>query len=334
MPILDTDITWRAASLTSDTTPAQNGGRMGTATLTSGVKNNIFADASSAERTAGSVRHRKAFVHIASAADVALQAVRIYLDTLTPGADWVTISPGTQTDTQDNAAGRPYGIATLQANAASAATTLTLVGENPAAYATLTPFRIGDTIRIATNTGTASAPVWTAEAFHALSDVTYAAGTITATITPALASAYTSATAIVSSIYTPPDIQASATAPTVTSAAGTLTAVTAHNKGSIEQTWTLTFADAHTYTASGDTLGPLAATGSTTADYAPTNPATASAYFKIPSTNWGGTYAAADTVTFTTHPAAVPLWYRREIPANAASLAGDFTAVSITGESA
>lgn len=55
MPILDNEIVWRPAALMSDTTPAQNGGRMGYAQLVSGVKNNLFPDVSQAERTAGSI---------------------------------------------------------------------------------------------------------------------------------------------------------------------------------------------------------------------------------------------------------------------------------------
>jgi hypothetical protein len=44
----------------SNTTPAQNGGRMASTQLVSGVKNNLFPDVSQAERLAGSVKWRKA----------------------------------------------------------------------------------------------------------------------------------------------------------------------------------------------------------------------------------------------------------------------------------
>ena len=67
MPILDNEIIWRPAALMSDTVPAQNGGRMTLSQLVSGVKNNLFPDVSQSERTAGSTKWRKAFVHINSA---------------------------------------------------------------------------------------------------------------------------------------------------------------------------------------------------------------------------------------------------------------------------
>ena len=87
MPILDNEIVWRPAALMSDTTPAQNGGRMGYAQLVSGVKNNLFPDVSQAERTAGSIKWRKAFIHINSAQDTALLNTRLFLDALTPDLD-------------------------------------------------------------------------------------------------------------------------------------------------------------------------------------------------------------------------------------------------------
>jgi len=84
MPILDNEILWRPTALLSDTTPAQNGGRMTFAQLVSGVKNNLFPDVSQAERQAGAVKWRKAFIHVNSAQDSTLLNVRLFLDALTP----------------------------------------------------------------------------------------------------------------------------------------------------------------------------------------------------------------------------------------------------------
>ena len=91
MPILDNEIVWRPSALVSDSTPAQNGGRMANALLVSGVKNNLFPDVSQAERLAGSVKWRKAFVHVNSAQDTALLNVRLFLDALTPAGDFVLV---------------------------------------------------------------------------------------------------------------------------------------------------------------------------------------------------------------------------------------------------
>ena len=88
MPILDNEILWRPAALQSDAAPAQNGGRMAFAQLVSGVKNNLFPDVSQSERSAGSVKWRKAFIHVNSAQDTALLNVRLFLDSLTPAGDF------------------------------------------------------------------------------------------------------------------------------------------------------------------------------------------------------------------------------------------------------
>jgi hypothetical protein len=62
------------------------------------------------------------FIHIASAQDVALMNVRVFLDALTPAGDFVTFAPGTTTDTEDQITSRPYGIGTLNAATAAGAT--------------------------------------------------------------------------------------------------------------------------------------------------------------------------------------------------------------------
>jgi hypothetical protein len=96
----------------------------------------------------------------------------------------------------------------------------------------------------------------------------------------------------------------------------------------------LTFTSATTFTVSGTTLGGLASPGSVSADYAPLNPATGTAYFTIKTIAWGGTFQSGDQISFATVPAAIPVWYRREVPAGTFSLANDFMSLAIHGESA
>ena len=206
MPILDNEIVWRPAALMSDVTPAQNGGRMAFSQLVSGVKNNLFPDVSQSERLAGAVKWRKAFIHVNSAQDTALLNVRLFLDSLTPGGDFVVFQPGTQTDTEDQIVGRPYGIGTLYAPIVGGAVQIQVACEHNAEYAS--------------------------------------------------------------------------------------------------------------------------------ADYAPLNPATGTPYFTIKAIAWAGTFQTNDTVTFVTQPAAIPIWYRRQVPAATFSLANDFTSLAIHGESA
>jgi len=57
-------------------------------------------------------------------------------------------------------------------------------------------------------------------------------------------------------------------------------------------------------------------------------------YFTIPAAAWGGTWANGETVTFITHPASIPIWEKRVIPAGANSLAGNKRIIVVRGESA
>ena len=148
MPILDNEILWRPSQLVSDTIPAQNGGRMAMSTLVSGVKNNLFPDVSQSERLAGGVKWRKAFIHIHSTQDVALLNARVFLDALTPAGDFVTIHPGSATDTEDQMASRAYGIGSLFQPVASTSLQILVNCEDNAGYATLQPFQVGDRLRI------------------------------------------------------------------------------------------------------------------------------------------------------------------------------------------
>jgi hypothetical protein len=336
MPILDNEIVWRPAALVSDAVPAQNGGRMAFRTLVSGVKNNLFPDVSQSERTAGSTKWRKAFIHVNSAQDTALLNVRLFLDALTPAGDFVVFQPGTQTDTENQIAGRPYGIGTLYAPVVGGATQIKVVCEHNAEYATLQPIRVGDVVRVSDRPSTGGAGN---EEWVTVSAVSYGVDFATVDVSPALVNGYATSNTLVSSVLELPSVVAGVTVVSVTSSGGSLDSATvgniqAHNKGAIEETWTLTFTGATTFTASGSTVGTLTSTGSTSADYSPLNPATGTPYFTIKAVAWGGTFQANDTVSFATHPAAIPTWYRRQVPAGTFSLANDFTSLAIHGESA
>jgi hypothetical protein len=245
----------------------------------------------------------------------------------------VVFHPGTHTDTQDQLTARGYGIGTLYANVAAGATQIVVVGEHPASYATLQPFRIGDTLRIADG----NALTATHEEFFAVTAVLYDAGTISLTLAAPLANAYTTS-ALVSSVHAPGEVQATVpSAPTFTSATGTFDGsggkLAASNRGSIADTFTLSFSSATDFSAAGLLAGNLGV-GSTAAIFSPANPANARPYFTLQPTAFGGSFAPGDTVSFSTVPASVPLWYRRIVPAGANSLANDACALAITGESA
>ncbi|MDI6750484.1 MAG: hypothetical protein QMD73_09945 [Rhodocyclaceae bacterium] len=336
MPILDNEIVWRPAALMSDVTPAQNGGRMAGSILVSGVKNNLFPDVSQSERLAGNTKWRKAFIHVNSVQDTALLNVRLFLDSLTPAGDFVVFQPGTQTDTEDQIAGRPYGIGTLYAPIVGGATQLQVACEHNAGYATLQPFRVGDRLRVADRPSTGGAGN---EEWVTVSAVSYGTDFATVDVTPALVNSYATSNTLVSSVLELPSVAAGVTGVSVTSVGGSFDSATvgnlvAHNKGAVEENWTLTFTSPTTFTVSGNTVGSLASPGSISADYAPLNPATGTPYFTIKAIAWAGTFQANDTVSFATHPAAIPIWYRRQVPPGTFSLANDFCSLAIHGESA
>ena len=336
MPILDNEIIWRPAALMSDTVPAQNGGRMTLSQLVSGVKNNLFPDVSQSERTAGSTKWRKAFVHINSAQDTALLNTRLFLDALTPAGDFVVFHLGTQTDTEDQVGGRPYGIGTLYAPIVGGAVQIQLACEHNGQYATLQPFRIGDVLRVSDRPSTGGAGN---EEWVSITGIAYGTDFATVDVSPAIANNYATANTLVSSVLELPSVVAAWSGIAVTSMGGSFDSATvgnlvAHNKGAVEENWTLTFTSATTFTVSGNTVGTLASPGSVSADYAPLNPATGTPYFTIKAIGWGGSFQTNDTVTFATQPAAIPIWYRRQVPAGTFSLANDFTSLAIHGESA
>lgn len=336
MPILDNEIVWRPAALMSDTTPAQNGGRMSFAQLVSGVKNNLFPDVSQAERLAGAVKWRKAFIHVNSAQDTALLNVRLFLDTPTPAGDFVTFQPGTQTDTEDQIAGRPYGIGTLHTAVASGAVQLQVACEHNAEYATLQPFRIGDLVRISDRPSTGGAGN---EDWATLTGVSYGADYATLDLAAPLANSYGTQNTLVASVLPRASVAGTGANFQLTSASGSFDTATlgnwvVHNKGAIDQRWTLVFNGPTSFAVSGVTVGTLPGGGSTTADFKPINPATGTPYFTLKATGWGGAFQAGDQITFDTIPAAIPIWYRRQVPAGTFSLANDYASLAIHGESA
>lgn len=323
MPIANTDIIYRRAALNSDDTPAQNGGRMLATAITSAVKNNLFPDTRTAERTNGSDVWRKLFVHISTTGNEQFLDATASLQAPTAGDDFTLLYGGTATDTQDQVSGRPYGIGTTTAAAAIGDTTLALVVEGGAAAIALDPIRAGDTLRIAP----AGTPV------DVVVDSVLASGsTLTATLTAQLAVAVAAGTHV-AAVLPLGNIGASVNVPTITSAAGTLSAVLPKNRGGVQQVWTLTFTSTTAFRLDGDTLGADVATGSIAADFSPSNTGLAAPYFTIAANTWGGAWAIGDTVVFTTTPAAPGLWMRRVTPAGSAPAANNGAAVLVMGES-
>jgi len=112
------------------------------------------------------------------------------------------------------------------------------------------------------------------------------------------------------------DIKPSISDVTVNSTNGTFdyTLITEDNRGTVEDDWTITFTSSTEFTCSGANEGSVGS-GNITSSFSPTNPNTGQPYFTIPPSVWGGAWTSGDTVTFKTHPAAAPLWWKEVVPA-------------------
>lgn len=333
MTIIATELqAYKSQVVTNDST---NGGRMSNNQIISGVLQNVFPHVFSNDRQAGLTTRRKLFFKVANDADETLNNPAVCLDGPTSGEDWVFFHVGTQRDTQNDITGseRKYVAGVTTAQASAGGSTLVVDVED----SSLTNgFLDADTIRVTDkltpDSGTGN------EEEHTISGTPSVSGTeVTITISGTLANTY-AAGAKVSSKYVPSDIACSVDNWSE-SAAGdgtydeTTNPVDCDNIGTIEQTWTLTFTDATNFTVEGDVEGSVGS-GNTSTDFSPENSDFSKPYFTLAAAGWAGTWAANDTITFQTHPAAVTIWEIREVPAGAASMANNSVTAIFSGESA
>jgi len=333
MTILDSELKLYKSLVVNDTTA--NGGRISANVVTSGVVNNVWPNVLKAERDAGSIKYRKLFAKVANDADETLLAAELWLDAPTAASDYQVIFAGTQRDTQVNITGaeRKFGCASLQTNATATQSTLVVEVEDPALTGM---FAAGDKIRVTdkpTITGAGNEETLT------ISGAPVVVGSqVTITTSTSLANSYTvAAGGRVMSIYAYGTVVCTTTNWVETSVAGTYDEsaypIVNDNIGTIEQTWTMTFSDAANFTVAGDTVGAVGS-GSTAANFIPTNADFSKPYFTMAALGFGGTWAAGNTIVFQTHPAAIPFWEKRVVPAGAASLSGNKVTAVFSGESA
>lgn len=316
MTLLSSEIVLYKSQTITETT--SNGGRRGATKVTSGAVNNLFPLVLPEERTAGARKVRKVFVSVDNDDDETLYSAGIYIDAPTPGDDWVTMFAGTQRDTMADHTGSDnrYGVANLASNVAAGATTL-IVNVEDATIASM--FRDGGTICVTDRTLPTSAGSGNRE-FATISGAPSVSGTqVTITIpSPGLTNAYTTASGTrVAACLVAGDILCSVSNWAETSSAGTFDETTypvdCDNLGTVEQTWTLTFSSATAFTVVGDTVGSVGS-GTTSSDFAPSNPVASKPYFTLDVSGFGGTWASGDTIVFQTHPAGYPLYLDWIIP--------------------
>lgn len=331
MPIIYSDLKVFLAETNDDT--GANGGVMSQVQAISGLPGQIWPAVSKAERDAGSLKYRKIYHKNDSADDTALQIARVCLWNPVPGDASVTIAEGTHTDTQEDVTGGPsrqwYGAGRLAESVIQGATEIIVEREDVADYIfgwqmlirisnmvdDLDEEGTEDYIRIGTHTTSESGDY------------------VLQLLTP-LPRGYSAEDTLVSGVLEAGTVAASVSSLTVTSAAGELASANlkAHNKGAVQQGWTLTFTNASTFTVAGNTVGPVGS-GNVGSNCAPLNPDTATPYFTLQSAGFSGTFSPGDTITFTTSPSAVPVWVRRRVPEGAAAATGTSANTFLYGES-
>ena len=88
------------------------------------------------------------------------------------------------------------------------------------------------------------------------------------------------------------------------------------NDGAITERWRIQFTSPSAFTVTGEHVGQIA-TGNTSADCAPVNPATGHPYFTLPAAGWGAGWSPGNVLRINTQGAAPPVWLIRCIQQSA-----------------
>lgn len=322
-----------------------NGGRMTANVIPDNAVGNLFPPAGAAELASGSVRNRKAFyknenVEIppsATPTGLALQLARIFVEKFTPGEDDMMIFEGTQLDTENDLTGAEplYGCGQLDLDASGGATSIDVAVHD---WATYPIFRNGDLLRLSNKPDIDSPGISEFVRVHPVTAITNTLDVVNLPLESALVNSFLAIDTRVASVIEAGNVVGAFDTFIVTSGAtGTYdeigNPIEHDNIGTIQQAWTLTFTSSTNYDLSGDTLG-IVSSGNVGADFAPTNSDFGRPYFTLRSAGFGGTFQAADTITFNTSPASVPIWAKRDIPAGSVSSTGNEARVQFEGESA
>lgn len=303
---------------------SSNGGRISDVDeIISGALANCFPHVLPEELLAGSNIIRKIFFKVYNDDDLTLYSSKFFLDAPTPADDWVVAFAGTQRDTvNDHPTPRIYGVAFITNNLSAGASSIIVEVEDESITGM---FADGDEI-IITDKATASSLAGNRE-LHVISGGPVVAGNqVTITIVGVLANNYLVASNTrVSSVIDAGDIACSVDN-WVEDGSGTYDESTypvlTDNLGTTEQTWTLEFSDATTFTVTGDVVGSVGS-GVVGSNFAPLNPINSKPYFTLRSVGFGGAWTAADTIVFQTHPAAFPAYLNRVVPPSSTGQTGN-----------
>lgn len=328
----DSDLKLYKSLVITDTTI--NGDRVSYTEVVDNVLNNLFPSISAEERAAGGSRLRKAFFRNVNASLETLSNARAMIKHPSSGADFFVLITGTQRDTQGDLAGteKQHAAGLLNAQASAGATQI-VVDFDDADEADLED---GDRLWIAAVTWDPVNGEWavTASEFNTVSGApSWNGNQATIDLDSQLQNTY-AAESVCAMVIDLGTIQPSVESWTETSASGTYDETTYPLEfdplGTVDDDFTLEFSDETNFTVTGVKEGNIGS-GDISTDFAPTNPNSSSPYFTLKSAGWGGTWAAGDTITFTTHPSAKGIWIK-EIWTAGAAIGTTMVPVRLYGE--
>lgn len=103
------------------------------------------------------------------------------------------------------------------------------------------------------------------------------------------------------------------------------------NSGALTERWAIQFINSTSFNVIGEHVGVIA-TGNTSADCSPTNPASGTPYFTIPAAGWGLGWATGNVFRFNTVGAYYPVWVVRSIQQGPETVSNDSFTVLIRGD--
>lgn len=103
------------------------------------------------------------------------------------------------------------------------------------------------------------------------------------------------------------------------------------NRGALTERWIVRLTNSTAFEVIGENVG-IIASGNTSADCAPNNPATGVPYFHLPALGWGNGWAAGNVLRFNTIGAQFPVWVVRTVQQGPESVPDDHFTLLIRGD--
>jgi hypothetical protein len=103
------------------------------------------------------------------------------------------------------------------------------------------------------------------------------------------------------------------------------------NRGALTERWIVRFTNSTSFDVIGENVGVIA-TGNTSTDCAPNNPATGVPYFHLPALGWGNGWATGNVLRFNTIGAQFPVWVVRTVQQGPESVPDDNFTLLIRGD--